>query len=813
MQPRNSERHLETDRVNRFEPAVFDSDKSIEQSQINKVNHLLQATAELTNALLSDENLDRGVNKALKILGASGESDRLTVMKHHSDSTGKTLGCVVVKYEWLSTGTVSQFNHSQLRRISYDGIEECFPLFCEGEHWGGLLKTMPEPFRSKQQKLEVKATYAIPIMVNGKYWGILGFDFCEMARELCDAEIAVLKTAATCIGSAIERENSRCAKEQAQRVVLLKQHQAKELNKRNNLLNLTANVAQALLNNENLATAIANALEIIGKGIDADRVAVLEHCDDSTGKSLGYVKMLFEWHSPDAVSQLNHPKLCRVNYEGIEDWYEQFNQGSSVGGIVEEFPEPLRSKQLEIGVKSLYSVPIMINGKYWGLVGFDDCVEAKQRCESEISILKTTAACIGSAIEQSRIRSLREEAQRNIELEQQRVIQLQESNKILYLRDKWLEATANAASKLLEITDFDRGINAALKILGESLDCDRVMVMHHIEDFQGLVYLLYEWDSPGTISQISHPTLNKISSKGIEDWFVKLKAGEWIGGTIDELKEPFRNGQIELGVQSTYSVPIFVNHIYWGAIGIDFCQEPKRLTIAEIAVFKTAASCIGSAIYGQQIQQEKQKVELAILDERNRMAREIHDSLAQAFTGISLQLEAAKNALNANPENVLERLNRAKSLAKEGITEARRSVRALRPEVLEAGDLTIALEQLIDKMISGTNIKNHFRIEGQPHSLIPEIQVELFRIAQEAITNSVRHAQASEINVELIYETNTIHLLVKDNGKGFNPQISYGEGFGLIGMRQRSDRLKGNLVINSAIGEGTEVVVTAFGSW
>jgi len=815
MQPENSKRPSHINQANGRTLAAYDAETTITQSEITKVNHLLKATAELTNALLSDENLDRGVNKALKILGASGESDRLTVMKHYSDLTGKTPGYVIVKYEWLSTGTVSQINHSQLHCVSYDGIEECLHLFTVGKHWGGLLKIMPEPFRSGQQKLEVKATYAIPIMVNGEYWGILGFDFCETARELCDAEIAVLKTAATCIGSAIQREYERCAKEKAERASLLEQHQAKELNNRNNLLNLTANAAQALLDNENLTTAIANALQIIGEGIDTDRVAVMEHHEDSTGESLGYVKMLFEWHSASAVSQLKHPKLHKLDYKGVESWYELFNRGEAVGGIVSELPEPIRSTQAEIGVKSLYSVPITIHGKYWGLVGFDDCREAKQRNESEISILKTIAACIGSAIKQSRIRSSREETQRNIELEQQRVTQLEESNQILSLRDKWLEATANAANKLLEITNLDEGINAALKMLGQSLDCDRVMVMQHFEDFQGSVSLLYEWDSPYATSQISHPKLNKISSKGIEDWFIKLKAGEWIGGTIDELKEPFRSGQIELGVKSTYSVPIFVNNIYWGAIGIDFCQEQKRLTIAEIAVFKTAASCIGSAIYRTQIQKEKERAELAILDERNRMAREIHDSLAQAFTGISLQLEAAKNALIANPENVTERLNRAKNLAKEGITEARRSVRALRPEVLEAGDLTTALRQLIDKMISGTNIRNYFCIEGEPRSLTPEIQVELFRIAQEAITNSVRHAQSSEISIQLIYETNMIHLLVKDNGKGFNPQISYAEGFGLIGIRHRCDRLKGNLAINSAIGKGTEIIVTVelMGNW
>ncbi|MEO1187221.1 MAG: GAF domain-containing sensor histidine kinase, partial [Cyanobacteria bacterium J06636_27] len=274
-------------------------------------------------------------------------------------------------------------------------------------------------------------------------------------------------------------------------------------------------------------------------------------------------------------------------------------------------------------------------------------------------------------------------------------------------------------------------------------------------------------------------------------------------GLIEEFSEPFHSEQIELGVKSTYAVPIFVDNQFWGILAFDHCQESKRLTLAEIAVFKTIASCIGSAIYRQQIQQEKEQAEVAILDERNRMAREIHDTLAQAFTGISLQLEAAKNILANQSQAVQERLLRAKNLAKEGITEARRSVRALRPEVLEYSDLVTALRQLVDKMVSGTPVKAQVLIEGKIRGLTSEIEVELFRITQEALTNTLRHARASEIRIQLIYETDTIHLMVKDNGVGFNAQQLHNQGFGLIGMRERCDRLKGNLVINSKIQQGT----------
>ena len=1008
----------QTDTINASPKDNRDSRLAKEKQIIagDRINSLLQA-ADCASALLSDEDFERSVNKALEILGTSVNADRLGIGEQHDDSTGKTLGHVIVRYQWLSFNTISQVSHPKLSRIDCEEFADDYHKLISGNHCEGLIETYSEPFRSGQE-LGVKATYAIPIIIKEQYWGFINLDFCQTARELSDEEVAVLKTAATCIGSAIQRERNRQTKEQAERTALLEQQKAEELQDRNRLLNITARAAQALLNNENLSIAIAQALQIVGEGIDTDRLAVMEHCEDSTG-DLGYLEMLFEWHSPDAVSQLHHQDLHQISYEGIEDWYEQFKRGEAMGGTIDKLPEAVRSGQLEIGVKSTYSIPILVDGQYWGVVGIDDCRQAKQPSETEISILKTTAACIGSAIQQSRISKEREQAERNALLERQKAaqlaehnqvlekrdrilsataeasnillteknfdeavnkalkiigesintdrvavlenfddlsgqsfgyleviyewdsiyavsqmnhpevsqishegieewyfllcrgewtggvlnelpepfgssmekidvkatygipimvdrkfwgivgiddcreetrrseaelsilktaaaciggaiqqerirrakeeaernillerektatekaVQLAQSNQILSLRDRWLEATANAANKLLKIADLDEGINAALKVLGESLDCDRVCVIQNIEDLigqsLGFMRCLYEWNSDYATPQIDRPEFKEFSKNGLEDWFAKMIDGNYVGGTFNELPEAYHSALIELEIQSTYNVGIFTNNQFWGILGIDRCGEPKCLTSAEIAVFKTAASCVGSAIYRQQIQQEKEQAELAILDERNRMAREIHDTLAQAFTGISLQLEVAKNTLTTQPEAAQERLLRAKNLAQEGINEARRSVRALRPQALESSDLITALRQLINKMVSGAEIDAEILVEGQPIALNPEIEVELFRIAQEALTNTLRYAGASEICIQLIYETDTIHLQIKDNGIGFNVRSQANIGFGLMGMRERCDRLNCNLIINSAVGEGTTIIVT-----
>ena len=189
------------------------------------------------------------------------------------------------------------------------------------------------------------------------------------------------------------------------------------------------------------------------------------------------------------------------------------------------------------------------------------------------------------------------------------------------------------------------------------------------------------------------------------------------------------------------------------------------------------------------------------------MAREIHDTLAQAFTGISLQLGIAEDTLLTHPESAKERLKTAKTLAREGIKEARRSVRALRSQALESGGLIAALRKLLDKMMSGTNIDSEVIVEGELFSLTPEIEMELFRIAQEAVTNILRYAQASQMSIQLVYETDTVYLQVKDNGVGFDLNSVANKGFGLLGMQERCDRLDGNLAIDSSIEKGTEITV------
>jgi PAS domain S-box-containing protein len=241
--------------------------------------------------------------------------------------------------------------------------------------------------------------------------------------------------------------------------------------------------------------------------------------------------------------------------------------------------------------------------------------------------------------------------------------------------------------------------------------------------------------------------------------------------------------------------------------------EYSRLTAGQETWFSARIAPFrqGQVIWlARDITLQKQAEAASILEERNRMAREIHDTLAQAFTGILAQVGAAKQVLTDDLEATGAHLDLIKELARTGLVEARRSVVALRPQLLEEGSLQSALHRLIAQIrTAATDTTLHYEIEGVVYPLPAEVESNLLRMGQEALTNAIRHANADEIRVELVYDRDQVCLRVKDNGQGFGVgSIPSSEGFGLLGMSERAERIGAQLTIRSQPGEGTEMIVT-----
>ncbi|SEG72900.1 Signal transduction histidine kinase [Nonomuraea solani] len=197
--------------------------------------------------------------------------------------------------------------------------------------------------------------------------------------------------------------------------------------------------------------------------------------------------------------------------------------------------------------------------------------------------------------------------------------------------------------------------------------------------------------------------------------------------------------------------------------------------------------------------------EAGVMDERQRMAGEIHDTLAQGLTGIITQLQAATHA--KGQEDIRERhLGNAMRLAKESLAEARRSIHAVGPGPLESAPLPAALAEVAAEWSDLNGVRADVTTTGTVRPMHPEVEETLLRTAQEALANVAKHAGAGRVGLTLSYMEDVVALDVRDDGAGFDPErVRDGGGFGLISMRKRVTRLAGTLEVESEPGAGTAI--------
>jgi PAS domain S-box-containing protein len=209
----------------------------------------------------------------------------------------------------------------------------------------------------------------------------------------------------------------------------------------------------------------------------------------------------------------------------------------------------------------------------------------------------------------------------------------------------------------------------------------------------------------------------------------------------------------------------------------------------------------------EQRQTELERQRALITEERNRMAREIHDTLAQALTGIFIQLGAASRLLAQDPDAAQQHIEHARVVARSGVAEARRSVEALRSQLLEEGDLYKALSQLVQQLSTLTDAEVSLILPENLDRFPADIENNLLRIVQEAMTNCIRHSFANKIIVKLDSLPEAYRLQIRDDGQGFEVDVKNHNSYGILGMHERSVCIGAELEIQSNIGKGTTVTV------
>jgi two-component system, NarL family, sensor kinase len=271
------------------------------------------------------------------------------------------------------------------------------------------------------------------------------------------------------------------------------------------------------------------------------------------------------------------------------------------------------------------------------------------------------------------------------------------------------------------------------------------------------------------------------------------------------------------GLRFHASVPL---HFGGRPLGIMNLATPewRRLTRRELDLLSTIAWQVGVAIERARLAEEA--IRLARTEERARLARDLHDTLTQGLTAIGLHIEAALRATEHGTADTRAQLERALSVARSSLDEARGSLRVLRTAPFNTRPLAEALADAGRQMASDTGIRVHVRADAEA-SYPPAIEEELFRIATEALTNVRRHAGAQEVEVSLAHTAGRLRLTIADDGRGFDVRRASARrpggregaepgasgGFGLVGMRERALSIGGRLVVRSRAGQGTVVEV------
>lgn len=285
-------------------------------------------------------------------------------------------------------------------------------------------------------------------------------------------------------------------------------------------------------------------------------------------------------------------------------------------------------------------------------------------------------------------------------------------------------------------------------------------------------------------------------------------AGAYLGGASNIVADHMWWAWLVIGVIAT---TVAVACSYFAEMADRRNEKQKRALVElhEANVRLEAALAENAGLHAQLLVQAR---EAGVSDERQRMAREIHDTLAQNLAGILTQLQAAEHTVD-EPRTLRWRMTNATNLAREGLTEARRTVHAVEPAVLAEARLPDAIGEVARQWSETNHVDAALTTTGDARPMHTDIELALLRTAQEALTNVARHARASRVGITLSYMDDLVTLDVRDDGVGFEadakPAVGVTNGgFGIAGMRQRVQRLAGRLEIESEPGSGTAISAT-----
>ena len=567
------------------------------------------------------------------------------------------------------------------------------------------------------------------------------------------------------------------------------------LQARERLLTASARASRLLLEAPDVRAAIPGVLGLLGEAARVDRVNLVQTRTGPNGEPLLVVTS--EWTGEGVTPSLLETSPCTCDERNFAAVCAELRAGRSVCFSKGEVSGgAYAASAIEgVGTQTKAIVPIFVGGEFIGVVGFDNTRQHRAIDAAELAALETAAGVIGAALHRERlVDDVRREREHAAE---ERVAELAKANAVIRGNLERLAGETDLHSfmghMLLEATRQFDAVSGAVIVLKDSLQEWRIVA--HVRDGQ-VASPEYAGSVPvaGSVfssrfADLREPLYLNVSRQKCEIWPGVLAFHRRVGAV------------------GTVFYPLVFGARSVGFLVLSFRREAEEVKRSELLV----ALAQQATLAVQLTRLAYSAKEAAVLMERTRIGQEIHDGLAQAFTGILLQLGAVEEfpSCKKRGSGLAVTLSRIRELARDGLAEARRSVMALRLDQTRRAGLELALRQLADRSTVPGGVTCSFEGDGVTTGLKPEHEHELLRIAQEAVSNAVRHARPHSVRITMSDEVAHWTLAVADDGAGMeqSPELSARRGFGLASMRQRAVAIGGEWQIESQPGEGTRVSV------
>jgi signal transduction histidine kinase len=771
---------------------------------------LLQFITSSVHDLLDAADFETGINAWLKTMALRVGAARASFYENAVHTNGQFT--LAVSADWARPGLIGNRNYSfaEPHLIDPDGAEEMIAKVGKGLHIefhvGNTVGSVHDYLIAQGNA----SVLAMPIMVQGASWGAISFDFLTH-QTFTPRYLAILQTAADTLSSVINRNQV-----QAKRLTEQKER-ADENAALAQLLEAVALASRKLIAEPDFEVGVMAYLQIVATTLMAARACFYDHRWHDEANRMT-IAGLCEWVQPGVKNNL--PLSFAYPYvfdpRGIEPMIDQMASGKLVVVQTEETQGLTREHMEAQGNATVICVPVIVGGEVKYSIGFDSLTRRELDTQTR-RVLEMAADAMSAAVKRWEIEKLLLSSQAaRIEEQRERAQSAERQGELL-------AAVVSASELLLKAQSLKEVADEVVAEIGRALNADRCVIGAFLppdgQSDWGYADLEYEWVSVSIPRQTDQPGLKVLDMSLYLDFFKPLLRGEAISILTDDIEHnQARHEQVQTGAKSQFVYPILVGEKLWGFVNIDDCHHPRSWSPNEIDSLRLVASALASVVKREQltearIEAERQREsarragQMAVIGERNRIARDIHDTLAQGFTGVIMQSQAAEDALQKqDTPATVHHLQRARQIAQTSLHDARLSVFALRPSVLTDQTLAQALASQLKKMLADAILISSFEETGTVSAPSNLVATELLRIAQEATNNVLRHAGATEIKIHLHWATDSVTLQIDDNGVGFTVQQDH-PGFGLVSMKERADRMQAKLMIESNPASGTSVCV------